>query len=75
MKFKDLKSEPISYKGKTYDAWHVEVEPYHTELFADCALLTALETVGEVGNCLDDKIAWYVDPDQDVKDAIDEYND
>ena len=75
MKFKDLKSDPIVYNGKSYDAWFVEVEPYHKVLFADCALLECLEEIGGVGNWLDDKIAYYVYPEQDVKEAIDEYND
>ena len=75
MKFKELKGTPVEYGGRSYMTGKVEVEPYREELFADVALHDAMDAGGSLGNWLDDKIAYYVSPDEEVQDAIDEYND
>lgn len=75
MKFKELKGAPVEYGGRPYMTWKVEVEPCREELFADVALHDAMDACGSLGNRLDDKIAYYVSPDEEVQDAIDEYND
>ncbi len=75
MKFKELKGTPVEYGGRFYDAWRVSVEPFRTELFADIALHDAMDENGDLGNRLDDAIAYYVDPEEEVQDAVEEYND
>ena len=75
MKFKELGGSPVEYGGRSYMTWEVEVEPYHKELFADVALHDAMDAGGSLGNWIDDKIAYYVSPEEEVQDAIEDYKD
>ena len=71
--FRDLKCGKVEYDGKDYSVWDVEVRPHETVLFADVRLLSAIEENGEAGCSLDDKVAYYADPDEKVADAVEQY--
>ncbi len=75
MKFRDLGGTPATYRGREYMTWSVQTGPGVQTTFADIALHDALDAHGELGNWLDDRIGYYVHPDEDVADAVEEYND
>lgn len=75
MKFRDMPGNPVEYRGREYMTWTVQTGPGEYAEFADVALQDALDSRGELGNRLDDRIGYYVSPDDDVDDMIEEYND
>lgn len=71
--FRQMKSGKVDYRGKGYDAWMIEVPGCGELLFADTALLAAIEVAEDEGCPVDDMVAYYADQDQRVEDAIGEY--
>lgn len=73
--FQDLPCKIISYNGRGYCSWEVEVNPGETETFAEIALYDALSENGSCDNDIDCSIAYYVDLTDNVLEAIEDYND
>lgn len=73
--FQDLPCSTITYRGRVYLSWEVEVNPGETETFAEIALYDALSENGECDNSIDCSIAYYVDLTDNVLEAIEDYND
>lgn len=74
MKFSEMAESPVEYNGRKWRAWWVEVRPFVYELFADVALQREIEATGGVDGWVDRSVGFYVDPESDVNDAIEEYN-
>ncbi len=55
--------------------WDVRTGPDTRTMFADIALMTAMDEHGDLGNWLDDRIGYYVGLDDDVDEMIEAYND
>lgn len=76
MKFDQMPSDTLFYKGVRYRGWWVETQPYEKRLFADISLMYRLEEEGDtIDNRIDDEIAYYVSPNDDVEEAISDFLD
>lgn len=75
MSFRDLeKITFVEYRGRSYTTWNLEISPYTSAIFADIKLEEALRENGDIGNWIDDRIAFYVSERDDVDSAIEQYN-
>lgn len=76
MKFHQLQSKPLMYKGCRYRGWIVETQPHEKRLFAENGLrYMIMDGFDAETYALEDKIAYYVSPNDDVDKAIDNYLD
>jgi hypothetical protein len=75
MKFKDIKGATVDYLGKEYMTWTVRTNPNTWTTFADIALHDALDANGELGNRIDDLVGYYVSPEDDIDEMVEEFND
>ena len=75
MTYVEMPSEILFYKGCRYKGWYVETQPNEKRLFADIKLLYRFEEEDESDHSLEDRIAYYVSPSEDVEKAIDNFLD
>ncbi len=75
MVFDEMPVEILFYKGCRYKSWYVETRPDEKKLFAEVSLLYRFEEEDEADHSLEDKIAYYVSPSEDVEKAISNFLD
>ena len=74
-KFSETKGYPAVYRKREYATRDIVLPTGDSVVFADIALWNAMRDNGDAGCWLDDKIAYYVSPDDNVREMIDEYLD
>ena len=79
MKFIDLNYDVINYDGKEYRSWMIDVGGGRLVKFADIELLNKFEDeVGgneaNINNDIDDSIGYYAGLNDEVMEAIIEFN-
>lgn len=69
-RFRDLPPDGVEYRGRGYRAWTLDVGLGYDVTFADIGLYYAMLEHGDLDGPLDCGIAYYVDPDEIVGEAV-----
>lgn len=71
--FSDLESGTVEYRGREYRTWTLDVGLGYDVTFAEIALQDAMAEHGDLDCRLDQGIAYYADPGDDVGESVREY--